>query len=72
MGSERVVVVEHHLRYTDRTCAICGQQFQGWGRARFCSAACRRKADYQAHAEDRRAKRRARYGRQKTETRSEQ
>jgi hypothetical protein len=61
---ERTILVERRLRYTPRTCAACGKRFQGWGRARFCSVECKRRADYATHAEDRRAKRRARYRRQ--------
>ena len=61
---ERTILVERRLRYTPRSCAVCGTAFEGWGPARFCSVACKRRADYAAHAEDRRAKRRARYRRQ--------
>ena len=58
---ERTVLVTRRLRYTERSCAVCGTAFLGWGRARFCSDPCRQRSTYLAHAEDRRAKQRARY-----------
>ena len=63
--TERVVVVERRLKLTPRRCAVCGQEFLGWGRARFCGLACQRRWDYQQHRDERRAKRRARYQAQK-------
>ena len=62
---ERTVLVQRRLRYTERSCAVCGKAFLGWGRARFCSDPCRQRSTYLAHVEERRAKRRARYHRQK-------
>ena len=63
--SERVITVERRLKLTERTCAVCGRTFEGWGRARFCSRACQNRWDYEHHAEQRRATRRERYRRQK-------
>ena len=68
---ERTVTIQRTYRYTERTCASCGTTFEGWGRARYCSLACKNKADYEAHGEDRRAKRRDRYHRQKGATNAE-
>jgi len=68
---EAVRVVERRLRLTPRTCAMCGQSFLGWGRARFCGPACRRGWDYRRHAEKRRATRRERYRRQKAKKEGE-
>jgi hypothetical protein len=62
---ERTILVERHLRLTERRCAVCGTAFLGWGRGRFCSDRCRQRSSYAKHAEARRAKRRARYQRQK-------
>ena len=47
------------------TCAVCGREFPGWGRQRFCGKPCQRKWDYQQHAEARRSARRAQYQSQK-------
>ena len=63
--SERVITVERRLKLSERTCAVCGHTFEGWGRARFCSRACQNRWDYEQHAEQRRAERRERYRRQK-------
>ena len=65
MPTERVVTVQRRLKLTPRTCAVCGREFPGWGRQRFCGKPCQRKWDYQQHAEARRANRRASYRRQK-------
>ena len=67
MESERVIQVERRLRLTPRTCAICGTTFSGWGQQKFCSPACRRRSDYEAHAEARRLARRHQYERQKNQ-----
>jgi hypothetical protein len=61
MGAERVIVIERRLRLTPRTCAVCGREFPGWGRQRYCGKGCQRRADYERHAEARRAGRRAYY-----------
>ena len=65
MESERIITVERRLKLTPRTCAVCGREFPGWGRQRFCGKPCQRKADYQRHADQRRANRREVYKRQK-------
>ena len=62
---ERVIIVERRLQLTERTCAVCGRTFEGWGRARFCSRTCQNRWDYGQHAEQRRAERRERYWRQR-------
>ena len=48
----------------ERECAVCGTTVIGTTRRRYCSAACRLKADYARHAEQRKAARRERYRRQ--------
>ena len=53
METERVIHVERRLKLSPRTCAVCGTTFSGWGRQKFCLPACRRRADYQAHADAR-------------------
>ena len=65
MDAERVITVERRLKLTPRTCAVCGREFPGWGRQRFCGKPCQRKFDYQRHADQRRANRREVYRRQK-------
>ena len=65
MPPEWTILVERHLRLTERQCAMCGKVFLGWGRGRFCSDRCRQRSSYAKHAENRREKRRARYARQK-------
>ena len=61
----RVITVQRRLKLTPRTCAVCGREFPGWGRQRFCGKPCQRKWDYQQHADARRANRREYYRRQK-------
>ncbi len=61
----QVITVERRLQLTERTCAVCGRTFEGWGRARFCSRTCQNRWDYAQHAEQRRAERRERCRRQK-------
>ena len=65
MDTERVVTVQRRLKLTPRTCAVCGRDFPGWGRQRFCSKPCQRKWDYRRHADVRRANRRKYYRRRK-------
>jgi hypothetical protein len=52
-------------RHEPRVCAVCGTEVIATTRRLYCSSPCRLKADYLRHAEARRAKRRARYQRQK-------
>jgi hypothetical protein len=40
------------------TCAVCGTAFTGKAHARYCSPACRTRADYARHADQRRASKR--------------
>jgi len=65
MDMERIIHVERRLKLDQRECVVCGTAFDGWGRQRFCSAACRRRRDYEAHAEARKQARREYYQRQK-------
>ena len=67
MTSEKVITLERRIKLTPRACAVCGRPFDGWGQQRYCGVACRRRADYQGHAQSRREKRRARYARQQGE-----
>ncbi len=52
-------------RQESRVCEVCGTEVIATTRRRYCSQPCSLKADYARHAEARRAKRRARYQRQK-------
>jgi tRNA(Ile2) C34 agmatinyltransferase TiaS len=65
MESERIINLQRRLKLWERTCAQCGQTFQGWGVQRFCSPPCQRRWDYHQHVEKRRATRRAYYRRQR-------
>ena len=49
----------------ERVCVVCGTTSVGTARRRYCSAACRLKADYARHAEQRKAARRERYRRER-------
>jgi hypothetical protein len=40
------------------TCVVCGTPFSGKAHARYCSPACRTRADYARHADQRRASKR--------------
>jgi hypothetical protein len=53
-------------------CEVCGTEVIATTRRQYCSPQCRLKADYARHAEARRAKRRARYQRQKELPQSDQ
>lgn len=45
-------------RYRPKACARCGATFQTKGRGRYCSRRCQNQADYQRHADLRRASKR--------------
>lgn len=61
----RYITSTRRLRLTPRLCAAqgCENDFQGWGRQRYCAKQCAVRADYFRHVEARRAARRARYRR---------
>jgi hypothetical protein len=59
-------------RQEPRVCEVCGTEVIATTRRRYCSSSCSLKADYARHAEDRKAKRRARYQRQKGEAQDTQ
>lgn len=67
MDTERRITVQRRLKLAPRTCAVCGLDYPGWGRQRFCSKPCQRKWDYGQHAEARRANRREYYRREKNQ-----
>lgn len=48
-----------------KVCAFCGAEFERMSYSKYCSPACKSKADYARHAEVRRASRRAKYAREK-------
>jgi tRNA(Ile2) C34 agmatinyltransferase TiaS len=49
-----------------KTCPACGQTFQGLSRQRYCSPNCRHRADYQRHAEQRRAYQRQKWAKERS------
>jgi len=59
-------------RQEPRVCQVCGTEVIATTRRLYCSPLCRLKADYARHAEARKAKRRARYHRQKEESQQNQ
>jgi len=65
MGLVRETVVVRREPLFDKTCLVCGRAFQGLRRRRYCSPQCYYRASYLRNAEERRAKRRALYQRQK-------
>ncbi len=65
MGLVRETVVVRREPLFDKICLVCGNAFQGLRRRRYCSPHCYYRASYLRHAEERRAKRRALYWRQK-------
>jgi tRNA(Ile2) C34 agmatinyltransferase TiaS len=59
----RVIVRREPLM--DKVCPVCGRAFRAVSKQRYDSPPCRRAADYQRHAERRRAHRRETYRRTK-------
>ncbi len=48
---EVAVSFVRHLRLEKKTCPVCGKQFEGVKKRKYCSRACQAKADYEKHAE---------------------
>lgn len=65
MGQIRATVVIRHEALVDKQCPICQRTFVAVNRCKYCSRPCLYRANYLAHAEERRAKRRAQYQRTK-------
>jgi tRNA(Ile2) C34 agmatinyltransferase TiaS len=61
MAKPRTRVVEREVIETERVCPVCRVKFWGVGRAVYHAPECRRKADYERHAEARRERRRETY-----------
>jgi tRNA(Ile2) C34 agmatinyltransferase TiaS len=61
MAKPRTRVVERKVIETERICPVCQVKFWGVGRAVYHAPECRRKADYERHADARRATRREKY-----------
>jgi len=57
----KIKIIERKVIETERVCPICQAKFWGTGRAIYNSPECKRKADYDRHAEARRAHRREMY-----------
>jgi hypothetical protein len=62
---ERLIVRREPL--IGKVCPVCGTEFLGLARQRYCRPSCLQRASYLRHAQSRRAARRARYWRQKQE-----
>ena len=65
LDRERVIVRREPLM--DKLCPVCGRAFRGLARQRYCSRPCRYRADYDRHAQQRRASQRQRYRRKQSE-----
>jgi hypothetical protein len=75
MAKAKERAVEQHVTRTaftrtvtqvEQTCPICKEKFWGARIRTYCSKACKNKADYERHAEQRRADRREYHRQQKT------
>jgi hypothetical protein len=55
------VTVAYQRKYvlTEKVCPVCGEKFKGTAKAKYDKLACRMKADYARHAEERREYKRA-------------
>ena len=49
------------LTLEDKACPVCGKQFEGVKKRKYCSRACQAKADYERHAEQYRQRRVEKY-----------
>ena len=69
MEKKKVRVLEQKIQVSyvrrvplvEKTCPVCGQKFEGVKIRKFCSQACRNKADYARNADTYRKARRERY-----------
>jgi tRNA(Ile2) C34 agmatinyltransferase TiaS len=61
MAKQRTRIAERTVIETERVCPVCREKFWGIGRAVYHAPECRRKADYERHADARRATRRETY-----------
>lgn len=57
----KIKIIERKVVETERVCPVCKGTFWGTGRAVYSSPECKRKADYDRHAEARREHRRETY-----------
>lgn len=62
---EQAVNFTRKVRQVEKRCPICGETFWGAATRVYDKRACRNKAFYQQHAEDRREERRKKYRHQK-------
>ena len=53
------------VKQVEQTCPVCARTFWGASIRRYCSRACRQRANYARHAEEYRQERMERYHRQK-------
>lgn len=61
IGAQTPVELRAEPRRIVKVCRRCGIEYQGATRSKFCSARCQQRADYAAHAEGRRAAKRAQH-----------
>lgn len=57
----RTVTISRKLTQVEKPCPVCGCLFWGATMSRYCSRACKSRADYQRHVEERRQRRVEKY-----------
>ena len=67
MPDERERIIVRHEPVEDKMCPVCGRNFEGLKRQRYCSINCANRASYARHAEKRRAEKREKYRRKQAE-----
>jgi tRNA(Ile2) C34 agmatinyltransferase TiaS len=50
----REITVTRRLKVRDAVCPVCGSTFRATGRGVYCTSACRVRADYARHGDERR------------------
>lgn len=61
MPKPKIIEQVHRLVVTRRVCPVCKKVFEGTGKRKFCSPACKMKDWYQRNKDEYNAKRQERY-----------
>src|SRR2546429_405847 len=64
----REIEVTHTVKRVEKLCPVCHRLFWGATLSRYCSRACRNRANYERHADEYREARRETYRRQRKGT----
>ncbi len=74
-GKEKVIeqtiarqTYTRRIRVEEKQCPVCGKTFEGVKKSKFCSPACKAKANYKRHAEEYRTARIEKYRQQKQQS----